>query len=185
MELRNRSVLAGAALAAFGAVAGAWVTAKTGMFPFQQIPAAAQSASVPEVTFKTGFGPVVKQVQPAVVSITSTTRPDRTQVRGQQPQIPEEFRDFFGGQVPFDVPQGPRQGLGSGVIMTADGYILTNNHVVDGADQVKVYMQDNRDYTAKVIGKVKWIGVEKGDRVPLAEGRRVMAQFALADPLGL
>jgi serine protease Do len=98
---------------------------------------------------------VVKKIQPAVVSITSTTNARRVETRGRN--VPEGFdlRDFFGGSgTPFDVPQqGPRQGLGSGVIVSADGYIVTNNHVVDGADTVKVATQDRREFTAKVIGK--------------------------------
>ncbi len=158
MNYRNRSILAGAALVAVGAVAGAWVTAKTGQFPFsyQHVSAAAQSSAEPEVSFRAGFGAVVKKVQPAVVSITSTTNARRVEVQRGQPNLPDGFdlRQFFGnGAVPFDVPQGPRQGLGSGVITTPDGYIVTNNHVVDGADEVKVTLGDGREFTAKVTGK--------------------------------
>ncbi|MEO8098460.1 MAG: Do family serine endopeptidase [Acidobacteriota bacterium] len=156
MKLRNRSVLAGAAFAAVGAVGGAWITAQTQHFPFSyaQVPAAAQSSADPDVSFRTGFGAVVKKVQPAVVSITSTTNAKVSQNRRQN--LPEGFdlREFFGnGASPFDAPQGPRQGMGSGVITTADGYIVTNNHVVDGADKVSVRLEDGREFTAKVIGK--------------------------------
>src|ERR1041385_8982702 len=69
------------------------------------------------------------------------------------------FRRFFGEQ-----PRGrgnngrtlrtpPQHGVGSGVIVTKDGYILTNNHVVEEADEVKITLQDGREFTAKVIGK--------------------------------
>jgi serine protease Do len=160
MNLRNRSFLAAAALVAVGAVLGAWITVRTGHFPFslQQLPAAAQSAAAePEVSFKAGFGPLVKRVQPAVVSVTSKTMPRVSeQRRGQQilPNLPDGLRDFFGDGFPFfDLPQGPRRGLGSGVIVSSDGYIVTNNHVVDGADQVTVSLQDNREFNAKVVGK--------------------------------
>jgi serine protease Do len=152
MQFRNRSVLASLAFVAVGAVTGAWITAKTGQFPFSfdHVPAAAQSA-IPEVSLKTGFGPIVKRVQPAVVSVISTTNAQKTSQRAL-PNLPPGFEDFFGG-LPFDIPQGPSKGLGSGVIMSADGYIVTNNHVVDSADQVRVQLQDNREFTAKVVGK--------------------------------
>lgn len=70
-------------------------------------------------------------------------------------QLPELFRYFFGDQMPdeydFQGPQ-PSEGLGSGFIISADGYILTNNHVVDGADEVSVRMTNGEEYTATVVG---------------------------------
>ena len=70
----------------------------------------------------------------------------------------EFFRRFFGDQFQGRSPQrefrSPRQmGIGSGVVVTKDGYILTNNHVVEGADELKVSFQDGREFTAKVIGR--------------------------------
>jgi serine protease Do len=61
------------------------------------------------------------------------------------------FQQFFGGQRKMYTP--PQHGVGSGVIVTRDGYILTNNHVVNDADEVKVSLQDGRSFTAKVVGK--------------------------------
>jgi Do/DeqQ family serine protease len=61
------------------------------------------------------------------------------------------FRDFFGDRLPQQPPQRT-QGVGSGVIINADGYILTNHHVVDGAVEIKVELTDNRTFTAKLVG---------------------------------
>lgn len=72
----------------------------------------------------------------------------------EQEQVPEIFRRFFGPGGP-GVPRGGRPGgvsLGSGFIISTDGYILTNNHVVDGADSVTVRLSDRRELDAKVIG---------------------------------
>jgi Do/DeqQ family serine protease len=62
------------------------------------------------------------------------------------------FRQFFGDRIPQQVPEQKRSGLGSGVIVSTDGYILTNHHVVDGAEQIKVDLNDNRTLDAKVVG---------------------------------
>jgi serine protease Do len=109
-------------------------------------------------TFEQGsmvtFAPVVKHVMPAVVNISSTKV-----IRNRQSQMPGMFddpffRQFFGGRMPQQ--QQPREqrahSLGSGVVVTADGYILTNNHVVEGASDVKVSFSDKRELPAKVIG---------------------------------
>ena len=104
------------------------------------------------------FAPIVKRVAPGVVKIFTTTRVQRTAYTGPGPDMDDFFRHFFGDLQPgrksrrqFDTPR--QEGVGSGVIATKDGYILTNNHVVDGADEVKVALQDGREFTAKVIGR--------------------------------
>ncbi len=71
-------------------------------------------------------------------------------------QLPPEFRRFFGGQLPQG-QQGPQieHGIGSGVIISPDGYIVTNNHVVNGATQIRVTLRDRRVLSAKLIGADK------------------------------
>ncbi len=70
--------------------------------------------------------------------------------------MPPEFRRFFGQQMP-QMPQGPQieHGIGSGVIISPDGYIVTNNHVVNGATQIRVTLNDRRVISAKLIGADK------------------------------
>src|SRR4029077_4524705 len=62
------------------------------------------------------------------------------------------FRQFFGDRLPQQMPEQRRSGLGSGVIISTDGHILTNHHVIDGAEQIKVDLNDNRTLDAKVVG---------------------------------
>ena len=98
------------------------------------------------------YAAVVERVAPAVVTIHSESR-----IRAPQ-QYPyssdPSFQDFFGGRgnTPRPPDEPRRSGLGSGVIVSTDGYILTNHHVVDGADQIKVDLNDNRTLDAKVVG---------------------------------
>ena len=97
------------------------------------------------------YADVVSRVSPAVITIHSQIR---VRVPEQYPFIDDPiFREFFGdrGRPPQQPPQR-RMGLGSGVIVSADGYILTNHHVVDGAEQIKIDMNDNRTLNAKLVG---------------------------------
>ena len=103
------------------------------------------------------FTQLVQKNGPAVVNIQATTTGSDNAQGGQvDPQdVPEIFRRFFGPMGPggghprFD---GTRVSVGSGFIISSDGYVLTNNHVVDGADQVTVRLSDRRELDAKVIG---------------------------------
>lgn len=91
------------------------------------------------------FTAAAEKVMPAVVHIRSTS-----EGRYSEPsQEYNPFRDFFGPQFP---QQGPSQSAGSGVIINENGYIVTNNHVVQGADKLVVSLMDNRTYTAEIVG---------------------------------
>jgi serine protease Do len=154
----KKTVLAGVALIAVGLLAGAWITARLRHFPFSYESdgvSAAENDIAKQVSLRTGFSPVVNKVLPAVVNVSST------KVIRSTAQSPDSilnspfFRQFFGNDFfhQYSVPREQRQSsLGSGVITSSDGYILTNNHVIAGADQVKVALPDKRDFTARVVG---------------------------------
>jgi serine protease Do len=118
-------------------------------------PASLKLADPNEGPSRTGFAPIVKKVLPTVVNISSTkVVKTPAEFEGQMPDD-DLFRQFFGGSLRGQ-PEMPREqrerGLGSGVIVSPEGYILTNNHVVDGASEVKVTLSDKHEYKARVIG---------------------------------
>ncbi|HEY6903323.1 MAG TPA: DegQ family serine endoprotease [Candidatus Acidoferrales bacterium] len=109
-------------------------------------------APVPLGNFTNGFASVLKPALPAVVNIHSSKV-----VKTRQQMMPffndPMFQQFFGQQFGPEEPQSQReQSLGSGVIITSDGTIVTNNHVIDGATDIKVDLPDRREFKAKVIG---------------------------------
>ncbi len=120
-------------------------------------PTADDQSVAPEPGTHFSFSPVVRKVSPGVVKVVVSEKVRSTSMSGG-PDADDFWHHFFGsqpnGRFPGRQPGMPRQeGIGSGVIVSKDGYILTNNHVVDGADEVKVFMQDGRDFSAKVIGR--------------------------------
>jgi S1-C subfamily serine protease len=134
---------------------------------------------------------VVQNVGPAVVRI------DSSRVASQ---VPTEFNDpllrrFFGSQVPVRPGQRVESGTGSGFIISNDGRILTNAHVVDGADRVKVTLKDGRSYQGRVLGKdnltdVAVIKIEANNlpTVPLGNSDSLQPgewAIAIGNPLGL
>jgi Do/DeqQ family serine protease len=123
--------------------------------PQQQIASAATTtapvSSAAPAAAVNSYADVVARVAPAVVTVRSEIRVRPAQ---QQPFIDDPFfRQFFGDRLPRE-EQTPRreEGTGSGVVVSPDGYILTNYHVVDGAQQIKVELNDRRVLEAKVVG---------------------------------
>ncbi|MGB5096353.1 MAG: DegQ family serine endoprotease [Porticoccaceae bacterium] len=103
----------------------------------------ASAAALPD------FTQLIADNSAAVVKINTTHKIASRRPRDMPPDMPDAFRDFFGQR------QGPERrasALGSGFVMSADGYIVTNNHVIDGADEIKVRLIDRREFDAKVIG---------------------------------
>jgi len=105
----------------------------------------------PAVMPVASYADTVSKATPAVVTIHSEARVRQPQ---QFPFMDDPFfRRFFGERAPQQAPNQPtRQGLGSGVIVREDGYILTNHHVIDGADKISVDMNDKRSLEAQVVG---------------------------------
>jgi len=136
--------------------------ATTGKLPFEHDTPTVKVAQRSEASAGRGYSAVVKRVVPAVVNI-STSKVVKRQTGfesdgsdgGNMPQEMEPFfRQFFGnGGGQFQTPRNhTEKALGSGVIISPEGYILTNNHVVDGATSVVVTLHDKREFKARVVG---------------------------------
>jgi len=114
---------------------------------------AVEASPAGAAAFGKGFEVVAKQVEPAVVNINTEQIIHNAAARMQDP-----FRDFFGQESPFNdffrnAPRDLKQkSLGSGFVVDANGYILTNNHVVENATKIKVKLADSRVMDAKVVG---------------------------------
>jgi serine protease Do len=146
--------------------------------------------------FENGFSAVLKPVLPAVVNIHSS-KVVKSRADGMMPFFNDPlFQQFFGNQFGQQQARPEReQSLGSGVIITSDGTILTNNHVIDGATDIKVQLSDKREFTAKLVGtdprtdiavlKIDASGLPTlaiGDSARLRVGDVV---FAVGDPFGV
>jgi serine protease Do len=183
-----------------------------GAFFTPSLPALAQPAQA--VAGLPDFADLVDRVGPAVVNIRTTERARINQggVNGlNDPEMEEFFRRFFGVPMPRqqpqpNVPRGRRQapqqqeeevprGVGSGFIISNDGYIMTNAHVVEGADEVYVTLTDKREFKAKIIGSDKRSDVAlvkiEGSNLPkvnFGDSNRIRAGewvIAIGSPFGL
>jgi len=101
-----------------------------------------------------GFADLVEQVEPSVVTIevSKSAGVQPTQFDGD-PRAEEFFKRFFGSPGMGQNEPQPTKGAGSGFVIDTDGYIVTNNHVIEGADEVSVRLLDGREFTATVVGQ--------------------------------
>ena len=151
-----------------------------------------------EQRFVTSYAPIVKKVSQSVVSIFTTTT--IREVEQISPFDDPFFQQFFGQRSPFF--QGkPRErvrkekNLGSGVIVSKEGYIITNNHVVDQADEVEVSLTSGKTYQAKLVGKdpktdVAVLKIEATDLTPILFGNSEKIEvgdivLAIGNPFGI
>jgi Do/DeqQ family serine protease len=153
----RRNILLASLVVAVGLFGGC----RTGLFGGNDVPAPVEPATPPAPLVVDGvrasYADVVEKTSPAVVRIEAESKSRGSQIQ-QQPQISpfgdeEPFRQF---PMPRQNPQ-PRieRGLGSGVIVSADGTILTNAHVIDGATKITVFLSDNKTFDAKLVGADK------------------------------
>jgi serine protease Do len=146
-----------------------WTSTSHAMPPISEEPQVPASAVQPALDLSAAFTNLADAVTPAVVRIETR----RTVQPRSRNEVPEQFRRFFDEQQEQDESAPPRSAIagGSGFIVSEDGYILTNNHVVEGATDVRVYFPDRRYYPATVVGAdpftdVAVIKVDVGTSLP-------------------
>src|SRR6202521_6363572 len=163
----GKSKLLAAAMILFLGMAGWGVARASQKFFTPGVHISMNLADPAEGPSRTGFAPVVKAVLPDVVNISTSKMVKASELKqfDMPDDMPPFFQQFFGQQFGPNQPFGPNSenrmprqrdqredSLGSGVIVSPDGYILTNNHVVDGATDVRVTLADKRQLKAKVVG---------------------------------
>jgi Do/DeqQ family serine protease len=141
------------------AAGGGWVL--RGVFPSAGESSGARSRSAPSVTLadglQAGFVGVAEHVRPAVVNLGTIQKARGSRAPGPQPGrddpfFQEFFKQFFGPEGPSGSSEFRRPGLGSGVIFDKRGLVLTNFHVVKGADEITVKLSDKREYRGQLLG---------------------------------
>src|SRR4051812_17690416 len=153
--IKTQRVSRGALLIVLAASVGLWVTHGIARFRLTGTVAQAQEKSqkgIPAAEGLPDFVSLVKQVGPIVVNVSTTQMRKTAQGPfGDDGPSGEFWERFFGGQM----PRGPQRqsGLGSGFIIDRDGTILTNYHVVDGAEKIVVTLSDGKTFDAHVLGR--------------------------------
>jgi serine protease Do len=151
LKAKTRVVVGATAAAVLGmgiATGLGWTSTSHAMPPVTEAPQVTEEAVKPAMDLSDAFKNLAEAVTPAVVRIETR----RTVQRASRRDVPEQFRRFFDEDP--EAEEMPRQAIsgGSGFIVSEDGYILTNNHVVEGATDVRVYFADRRYYSARVVG---------------------------------
>jgi serine protease Do len=134
-------------------------TLMTGTIALSTAPQAFAQGTITAIDPTKGFAPLVEHVMPSVVSVEVKYQPASAEGVGNPEDLPPQLKDFF-EQFPqfrdrFQNPRGEQRGgtaVGSGFVISEDGYVVTNNHVVKDASTVKVTFQGGKEYDAKVIG---------------------------------
>jgi serine protease Do len=140
------------------------------------------------------FASIAEHVKPSVVYIKSGRRPQAGTAEGPRMQVPPGFERFFRDFPPLQQEPRFQEGSGSGFIVSRDGYILTNNHVVDGSDQVTVRLLDRREFKAKIVGTdpntdLAVLKIDAENLIPAPLGNSTAARvgewvLAVGNPLG-
>jgi serine protease Do len=168
---------------------------KVGAASANNPPATLKLADPKEGPSSTSYAPIVKEVLPSVVNISSSKVVKANDDGMEQLQMDPMFRQFF-GQGGMQAPKDRREkALGSGVIVSPEGYILTNNHVVDGATDVKITLSDKREFKARVVGAdpktdVAVLKIDASNVTPLTIGDSSKVEvgdvaIAVGDPFGV
>lgn len=156
------------------------------------LPPPAAPPPTTSAALRTSYAEIVNRVSAAVVTIRTESR---TRAPRQFPFMDDPFFNRFFGESLTPAPEQRVRGLGSGVIVTPDGYILTNHHVIDGAQQIEVDLQGQRTVTAKLVGSdppsdLAVLKIDKGglSLLALADSDQVQVGdivLAIGNPLGI